>query len=151
MKKRILTLIIALFSVVIVKAQRPIDKKLFQAVRNKDTLAVASLLEKGANPNVRKAIVKFEMSMLILAVQNQDFRTVKLLVENKAEIDWKDWFKSTALMYAAYSGNVNIIRFLLERGADIKAHDDQGNTVLSAAKEGKHPEAIKLIEELLNK
>jgi ankyrin repeat protein len=34
-------------------------------------------------------------------------------------------------------------------GANVKATDGQGNTVLSAAKESKKPEVIKLIEDKL--
>ncbi len=52
-------------------------------------------------------------------------------------------------MYAAQIGNTLIIGYLLDKGADIHAKDSKGNTVLSAAKEGKHPEAIKLIESKL--
>ena len=74
---------------------------------------------------------------------------VKLLVDHKVEINWKDWFGSTALMYAAHKGNIAIISYLLKNGADIHFKDKEGNTVLSAAKEGNHPDAIKFIEDNL--
>jgi ankyrin repeat protein len=89
--------------------------------------------------------------LLVLSVLNDDFKTVKLLVDHKAQVNWRDWFNASALMYAASEGDLNIIKYLLERGADIHAKDKHGNTVLSAAKEGNHPEAIKLIKASLNK
>ena len=130
-------------------AQKNNGRQLYEAIHAKDTLQVEMLLNKGADANYKEKWMKFEMSMLILAVQNKDFKSVKLLIEHKAQIDWKDIAQITALMYAAYIGDVNIINYLIKSGADIHAHDDQGNTVLSAAKEGKHPEAIQVIEAAL--
>jgi ankyrin repeat protein len=102
-------------------------------------LNVEKLLNNGADANYIKNQGKADMPLLIFSVVNSDFKTVKLLVEHKADINRKDWFSTTALMYAASNGDLNIIKYLLDNGADINAKDEQGNTVLSAAKEGKHP------------
>jgi|SRR6185312_4116324 len=126
-----------------------LNEQLYQAVKAKNSTQVGLLLDKGADANYKAARGEFQLSLLIVSVNNQDIQTVKLLVDHNAEINWKDWFKTTALMYAAQKGNVEIISYLLKHGADIHAHDDQGNTVLTAAKEGNHPEAIKLIEDNL--
>jgi ankyrin repeat protein len=133
-----------------VKAQT-LNDKLAKAISDKDTTMVETLLKQGADANYKQKLGNVEMSLLILAVNKKNYKSVKLLVDHKAEVDWKDWFSTTALMYAANLGEINIIRYLLKNGADINAHDNQGNTVLSAAKEGNHPEVIKLIEDKLNK
>jgi ankyrin repeat protein len=142
-------LVVAFLFLSIYANSQAINSRLFKAINAKDTTSAEELLNKGADANYKEKTGQFEMSLLILSVNNKDYRSVKLLVDHKAEIDWKDWFSTTALMYAANLGDVNIIRYLLKNGADIHAQDKQGNTVLSAAKEGNHPEAIKLIEDNL--
>ncbi|WP_419788510.1 ankyrin repeat domain-containing protein [Mucilaginibacter sp. SP1R1] len=107
---------------------------------------------KKADANFKKKTGGFlEISMLILAVQNNDLRDVKLLVGHGAEVDWRDAFKTTALMYAANKGNKDIVIYLIKSGADVKAKDEQGNSVLSAAQEGKNNEVIGLIKKSLIK
>lgn len=149
MKKYALFITCLLLSIC-VKAQT-LNEALAKAIRAKDTTMVETLLGKGAEANYKPKMGQAEVSLLILAVNNKDYKSVKLLVDHKAEVDWKDWFSTTALMYAASLGDVNIITYLLKNGADINAHDKQGNTVLSAAKEGNHQEVVKLIESIINK
>ena len=148
MMKRIFLLFSLMLAVGITKAQG-LNEQLYSAVDGKDTLAVEKLLNSGADANYKRKTGAFEASLLISAVMNNDFRTVKLLVDHNAQVNWKDWFHTSALMYAAYKGNFNIVKYLLDKGADIHAKDEQGNTVLSSAKEGNHPEVIKLVEGLL--
>lgn len=115
-----------------------LNEQLYKAVSNKDSLSVQNLLIKKADANFKKKTGGFlEISMLILAVQNNDLSDVKLLVGRGAEVDWRDAFKTTALMYAANKGNKDIVIYLIKSGADVKAKDEQGNSVLSAAEEGK--------------
>jgi ankyrin repeat protein len=122
------------------------DKKLYEAVSAKDTLRVAAALDKGANPNFRVKGGFFEMSLLILAVQQNDLATAKLLLDRKAEIDFRDAFNMTALMFAAHNGNKKTVSYLISKGADVRATDGKGNSVLSAAQESKNQEVISLIE-----
>ncbi|EHQ25945.1 ankyrin repeat domain-containing protein [Mucilaginibacter paludis] len=129
-----------------------LNEQLYKAVSNKDSLSVQNLLIKKADANFKKKTGGFlEISMLILAVQNNDLSDVKLLVGRGAEVDWRDAFKTTALMYAANKGNKDIVIYLIKSGADVKAKDEQGNSVLSAAEEGKNDEVIGLIKSLVNK
>jgi ankyrin repeat protein len=124
------------------------NEQLFQAVMKNDSSKVEAYLNDGADPNFKIKKGFFEMDMLIWAVQHQDTKIITLLVEHKAEVDWRDAFKTTALMYAANTGNKTIVDFLIAHGADPNAKDEQGNSVLSAAKESKNEEVIKLIESL---
>lgn len=71
---------------------------------------------------------------------------MKSLLENNADVNWRDGFNSTPLMYAASKGNIEIVDLLLKYGADINANDGMGNTVLTAAKESKNAEFILFIE-----
>lgn len=89
------------------------------------------------------------MNLLTVAVTKSDFKTIKLLIDHKADVNGRDWFNSTPLMYAVNIGNLDIINYLLKKGADVRANDGQGNTVLSAAKEKNNTEVVKLIEDKL--
>jgi ankyrin repeat protein len=146
--KQIILLLAFILSTFCVKGQA-INEQLYKAVNANDTTLAETLINKGADVNFKRKVMNFDMSLLMLSVQQDQFKMVKLLVDHKVEIDWKDWFGSTALMYAANKGNVNIISYLLKNGADVHFTDKEGNTVLSAAKEGNHPDAIKLIEDSL--
>jgi ankyrin repeat protein len=136
-----------LFSATLVFGQTK-NEQLYQSVMKNDSAMVEARLNDGADPNFKVKKGFFEMSMLIWAAQHQDTKIVKLLVEHKAEVDWRDAFKTTALMYAANTGNKTIVDFLIAHGADPNAKDEQGNSALSAAKESKNEEVIKLIESL---
>jgi ankyrin repeat protein len=142
---KLIITIALVFSSILTFAQNN-NESLYKAVMNSDSLMVKELLNKGADANYKMKTGQFEMSMLIWAVQKQNFSITKLLIEHKAEVDWRDWFKTTALMYAANSGNKPIVQLLIAHGADVNASDGQGNSVLSAAQESKNQELITLIE-----
>ncbi|HTK21205.1 MAG TPA: ankyrin repeat domain-containing protein [Mucilaginibacter sp.] len=127
------------------------DEQLYDAAIKNDTLKVEALLNQVANPNVRLKRGAFELSILIWAAQHQYVKVAKLLVEHKAEVDWRDVWKETALLYASHTGNKAIVDILIAGGADPNAKDDQGSSVLDAAKESKNEEVIKLIESLQKK
>lgn len=149
--KRLILITASLFAAVTSFSQSK-NEQLYRAIAQQDSARASGLLDKKADPNFKKKTEGFlEISMLILAVQNNDFSTVKLLVSRGAEIDWRDNFKSTALMYAANQGNKDIINYLVNHGADINARDDQGNTVLSAAVEKGDNQVVQLIKSYINR
>src|ERR1039457_266339 len=58
-----------------------------------------------------------------------------------------DTYGSTALINAAVVGNIEVVRDLIERGADVNGHDTQGNFPLYAAVIGEHSEVVELLIE----
>jgi len=90
-----------------------------------------------------------KVSVLIIAVNNKNIEIAKLLLENKADVNWKDGFNSSAILYATSSGNIEMVKLLLEYGADINDNDGKGNTVLTAAKESKDKDLISFVEKKL--
>lgn len=148
MKK--LTLIFLFFtSSFIVLAQNMNDSLLYQAVVNNDTTTIKELLSKGANVNFVKQQGWAKVNPLITAINKQNIESVKILLQNGADVNWEDGFNTTALMYAASNGNISIIKYLLEGGADIKHKDKQGNDAISTAKQAKHNDVVKLLEATL--
>uniref|UniRef100_M8BJ89 Uncharacterized protein n=1 Tax=Aegilops tauschii TaxID=37682 RepID=M8BJ89_AEGTA len=51
----------------------------------------------------------------------------------------------TPMVYAALVGKVQVMRYLLDRGADPAVHDDNGSTPLHYAAEEGHCEAVRLL------
>lgn len=124
------------------------NQDLFQAIHDQNARKVAVLLdEQQADPN---AVLQLgpggQVSALTLAVNTSSVEVVKLLVQHQAQLEWKDWFDTTALVYAAGIGNKEMVEYLLESGADIRANDGQGNTVLTAAQESKNKSLVRLVE-----
>ena len=149
MKKTLFSILTILFFVITSNGQN-INEQLYESIVKNDKVQVAHLLKNSANANYIKSSGPWmKVSMLITAVNNNNFDIVKLLIENKADVNWKDGFQTTALMYAASKGNKDISILLLDNGADINASDGQGNTVLSAAKVSNNKELIKYIQDLL--
>ena len=77
------------------------------------------LLEKGAD---RKAVNNKKCTAFQQAITNgRNLTTIKLLYNDKSDLTTKDLDGNTALHLAAWFGKEDILKFLLENGADRKA------------------------------
>ncbi|XP_062577843.1 ankyrin-2-like [Saccostrea cucullata] len=70
---------------------------------------------------------------LIIASENGHLRIVELLLQSKADVNYKDFYERSALWYAARKGHVHIVSYLLEHGAFVNDFDKDGTRVLHAA------------------
>src|SRR6188768_634405 len=105
MKKTLFAFLFTLFSILFVAGQKS-NEKLYNAIVKNDKERVAQLLEDKANPNyIISSGPWMKVNMLITAVNNNNIEIVKLLINKKADVNWKDGFNTTALMYAASKGN----------------------------------------------
>ncbi len=95
-----------------------------------DKLAtVRLLLEHGADPNL-----KTDDKPLNWVVQNPaDLELAQALLDRGADINAKDKNRWTALEYAVYQGNVQVVRWLLKRHADVHIPPHHGRSILSFA------------------
>ena len=145
----------------------------FRAVRSDNASGVESLLRRGFDPNTRDergltglliAIrepsprviqvllaspqTKVEIrndndeSPLMLAAIKGQMDLVKQLIARDADINKPGW---TALHYAASSGQVEIMKLLLEKYAFIDAQSPNGTTPLMMAAMYGSPESVKLL------
>ncbi len=87
------------------------------------TKMIKLLLKNGANPNSCNNL----QSPLIGASRNGYYEIVKLLVENGADVNLADGGKATALLCA---NDVKITKYLIDKGANVKAKNIDGRTVL---------------------
>jgi ankyrin repeat protein len=109
------------------------------AVRANDQEAAQRLLKSGANPD---AANRYGVTPLSLAAENASAPMIQALLQAGAHPT------NTILMDAARTGNAEIVRMLLTRGADANARETSlGETALMWAAAENHPEAVRALIE----
>ena len=84
---------------------------------------------------------------LIDAAVVGDVAKVKKLIAEGADVNAKDNFGQTVLMWAACRGHIEIAKLLIESGADVNAKDSTGDTALIFAASEGHLETVKILIE----
>ena len=106
-----------------------------------DLKKVQLLLDKGAHVN---AVSKDEKSPLGLALNLPNSLPVaQALLAKGANVNQADKRGFTPLMFAGFSGNLELIQLLLAKGADPKAKTKDGFNYLSAMANSTNPAAVK--------
>ena len=100
---------------------------LFQAVRNGDFTSLRKNVS-GINVDTRGAR---DTTLLMHAVAFGNAETVRLLIESGADVNAKNDFGATALLWAARDPDK--ARLLIEHGADVNVQSKQGRTPLMLA------------------
>ena len=112
---------------------------LFYAIDRKKPKLAKLLIESGADVNLENDTVYLkeypdrttvESGKSPLFSHKIDQETLKILIENGADIDIKGKFGQTPLFYAVSRETVSIAKILIENGADINARDKYGRTPL---------------------
>ncbi|KAH0795194.1 serine/threonine-protein phosphatase 6 regulatory ankyrin repeat subunit B isoform X1 [Histomonas meleagridis] len=78
-------------------------------------------------------------------VNENDFDSIKNLVENGHTVNSNDAKGMTPLHYASIKGDTKIIKYLIDHKADLKAQDSQGMYPLHYAAKSNNIEAIKML------
>ena len=99
------------------------------------------LIGLGADVNIKDV---WNRSPLMMAIETGDLATASVLLDfvDDVDIDAKDELGRNALMRAVFLGHVDIAKKLIERGADVKAKDNQGVAVLEFAQDENVRKAI---------
>lgn len=114
------------------------------AAFNGHTVVVGFLVEKGAEVDNMDINGR---TALMYASSGPFEETVKLLLAKGAEVNVQGTLEGfTALMTAAAEGQIEIVRRLLDHGADRSLEDKDGDTALSFARQQGHAEVVKLLE-----
>ncbi len=82
-----------------------------------------------------------------MAIVKGDLEAVKKMIELGRDVNQK-WDGMTPLMYAARYNRVEIMKLLIDKGANAKARDDRGRTAMKFAKQSNATDAIALLEKL---
>lgn len=83
-----------------------------------DVEKVRLLLARGANVNAQSGSGR--TALLVAAAYPRTVSVLRLLVEDGADVRARDRADTTALALAARSGDIDVVRFLVERGLDPK-------------------------------
>ena len=115
-----------------------------------DCIKIAHLLlSRGINPNQRD---RNEATALMYAIGNHNIdnaiKLIDLLLENGVDINAVDYAGNTALIRAVLSPqrDIEIIKYLILKGANTDICNYEGDTALSLAREKNYKEAVKVLE-----
>jgi len=127
------------------KASDTGETALLNAVSTKRIALVEILLKAGADLTIKN---RFDFNALNIAVAANSQEMAALLLDHGANVE-TDTSTLTPLMFAASGGNVDMIRFLVKRGAKVNHGAKEGaqTALLSAIYSGK-PEAVQALVEL---
>lgn len=128
----------------LVEARTPQDENVLMmaALAGHEQLA-KTLIGKGADVN------KPGWAPLHYAATKGHVGITKLLLEHHAYIDAESPNKSTPLMMAAMYGTFDVVKLLVEEGADVSLKNEKGLTALDFAKIGKQPDSEVYLAKLL--
>ncbi len=97
---------------------------------------------------IRKKIYQCVIdSKLIAAVKNNDEEMVKSLIEKGANVNSKDKYGHTALIYASEEGYKEIAKLLIDGGANVNATNKSKVTALMWASQKGYKEIVQLLIE----
>ncbi len=101
------------------------------------------LISRKINVNHRD---KLGRTALILGAEKGNLPVVKLLVEQKAELDIQENFNGrTALMIAINERRKDVARYLIDKGANVQLRDEFGITATILAAERSYVELVKML------
>jgi len=116
---------------------------LLLAAYNGHTAVVEFLYGKGADI---KAKDKEGQTALMYTCRRSFYETSAFLVKNGVEVNAQTWKRGiSALMIAAAAGNTELVRLLLDNGADVDLKDIFGNTAQNWAEKKGHKSVVDLL------
>ena len=112
----------------------PKEERFLKAAKDGDLKKIKSMLNKEINiKTLIKSVDKENNTALILASKFGYNEIVKILIENGADVNFRNNDNSTALIEAS-SFYYEVVKLLIENGADINAKDNEGKTALDYIK-----------------
>jgi len=122
------------------RSPESLSRVLLAAVRRGDIARAEAMLTAGADEKDRALDSALDRKTV-------DVRMVRLLLDKGARVNTPE-AKRTPLMLASYQGNVEIVKLLLAKGADVSARGklvNEDRTPLALAVEMDHLEVVKLL------
>lgn len=137
-RHRLYAALIVLFWSAPAQAQVP----LVQAVKNRDTAAVRTMLQRGADVNAREAD---GTTAVYWAAHRDEVGIADLLIRAGADVKAASRYGVAPLSVASLNGSAAMLQRLLEAGADPNTASPEGETALMIAARTGVPAAVKLL------
>ena len=106
-------------------------------------VATASTVSAASSSSV---VLNYGNSPLCNAILRGDMATVKKFIEYGTDVNEMS-NGLTPLMFAARYNKLEILKYLIEKGADKQIKDERGNTALKYAENSKSLEAIEFLKQ----
>jgi len=125
---------------------------LFEAAISGKTEVVKLLIQNGADANVNDEI-DLVSPLYMVAMNNRGGfektnEMIKLLVEGGADVDLGFTYDNiTPLMWVAGNGNMEGVKYLVKKGADISIKDEYGKTAINYAENSRHADIVNYLKE----
>lgn len=94
-----------------------------------------------------KRSIPFDEKKFFAAASNNDVAILERMCLTPENINSVDQFGWTALMMAACEGHFDVVKFLVNRGANVTIADKQENTASSLASKKNHEEILRFLDE----
>uniref|UniRef100_A0A3Q3J6Y3 Death domain-containing protein n=1 Tax=Monopterus albus TaxID=43700 RepID=A0A3Q3J6Y3_MONAL len=101
-------------------------------------------LGKGLNANAKNV---HDRTALHYAVAGKNSGAVQFLLQRRVKVDQKDKYGVAPVHLAAWFGNVEIMKLLVQAGAESKVENEEGLNIMHCAAINNHPE---IIEHIIN-
>lgn len=120
----------------------------FTPANIRDPEFIAKKLAAGLSPNVKNDNRFNQDTLLVFAVRNGARETVELLLKAGVNVNQRTTgFAKTPLFQAAFGGDLEVARILVNHKADVNAVDDDGNNALREAILAKKPRMVEYLLE----
>ena len=118
-----------------------IVKKFYLLTEIQQQLTIVTLIEHNMIEALEKILFsKYNVNFLIrgqtplhFAIKDQNLNMIRILIKYNADIELEDTYKETALNCAVRTGYIEIIKYLLEQGAEVNTHASDSTTPLEIA------------------
>ena len=98
------------------------------------------------NSNEIKEIRKIQGKALYIALKSKHTEIAKLLIEQDADLEYSSYWDGTPLMLASARGYMDIVKLLIEKGANVNAKKQEDTPLVMASARGHIDIAKFLIE-----
>lgn len=117
------------------------EKEFIEAAKRNDVETMTDL-GKGLNANVKNVQNR---TALHFAVACTNKEAVKLLLQRRVKVDQKDKYGVAPIHLAAWFGSLDILKLLVQAGAEQKAENEEGLNILHCAAINNHTEIVDYI------
>ena len=93
------------------------------------------------------AVQKPRSGELIDAAKRVDATEIKDLLKRGSDVNEKDRYGNSALMFASGEGHIEIVRLLIDNNADLDIESMWGATAEKCARNRRRPEILRILQE----